>query len=557
MNELNLEILNLFQEKRYSELIFLIENLNENKNPKLLNILAVSRLLKEKNQQSFLKAISEFKKAYLLQRNENVGLESLTNFINASVDFYDYLVRQRIEDNKLNFNEIIKFFEDAKIEFGYRPQLFLSMARLYKRLNDLDKVLYFYNKLYEKNNLNFNSLSSWIFYNNYKKDWKQEQYLKFSKLLANYASSYETDKLVPIQNSGNSKTRLGFLSADIVKKHSVTYFLKTILTNYDKNKFEIYLYINEEYEDETTSEFKKLVDKCINIAKLNDVDAINKIRKDRIDVAFDLMGITASNRYTLFKNKLAKKQISWLGYCNTLGLNQIDYLIADPNLIYSSEEKLYSEKIIYLKNIWSCHSGFVFNRNETPSPMLRNNFITFGSFNNFSKINNNVVEVWANILKKIEGSQLILKSSQKKEIENLKTIFKKNNVLNSVLFLENTESFKEHLDLYDKIDIALDTFPYNGVTTSFEAIWKNVPVITMKGYNFNSRCGESINKNLGIEELIAKNEEDYMNISINLAFNKSKLNNIRKKIFNDALSSPLFNSELFCKNFFNAIDNLK
>ena len=129
----------------------------------------------------------------------------------------------------------------------------------------------------------------------------------------------------------------------------------------------------------------------------------------------------------------------------------------------------------------------------------------------------------------------------------------KNGVLDSVILHKRFEDKKDHLNLYNEVDIALDTFPYNGVTTSFEAIWMGVPVITMAGYNFNSRCGESINKNLNMEQLIAKNEDDYVSKAVSLSTDRDKFLNIRKSIFLDAIDSPLFNKKRFAENFFNSL----
>ena len=128
--------------------------------------------------------------------------------------------------------------------------------------------------------------------------------------------------------------------------------------------------------------------------------------------------------------------------------------------------------------------------------------------------------------------------------------------MKSVRFLAREEEFINHLNNYNLIDIALDTFPYNGVTTSFEAIWMGVPVLTMAGYNFNSRCGESINKNLNMEQLIAKNEEDYIQKLVNLTDNQNNYINLRKSIFLDAVKSPLFNSQDYSKSFFEALQRI-
>jgi len=269
------------------------------------------------------------------------------------------------------------------------------------------------------------------------------------------------------------------------------------------------------------------------------------------------MGATSSHRESLFKNRIAPTQINWIGYCNTMGLNNNDYILSDPNLIYKNEEQLYSEKIIYLPQIWNCHVGFTLERKEAPIPYKKKNYITFGSFNNFCKINDSVINTWSEILKKVKKSKLILKPSGRSHTLRLKKAFKENEVENSVIFYENIKSVNDHLKLYNEIDIALDTFPYNGVTTSFEAIWMGVPVLTMKGYNFNSRCGESINKNLDLSNLIAKDKDDYVNIALELSEDIDKLALLRKKIFKNALQSSLFNTKIFSKNFFEILNSLK
>jgi predicted O-linked N-acetylglucosamine transferase (SPINDLY family) len=232
----------------------------------------------------------------------------------------------------------------------------------------------------------------------------------------------------------------------------------------------------------------------------------------------------------------------------------MDYILSDQNLIYNSEKHLYKEKIIFLPQIWNCHSGLDIKRSFNPSPFIKNKYITLGSFNNFSKINDEVVLTWSKILKSLKNTKLILKPSLTREIDFLADKFRQQNVLGSIEFVSSKKDFKDHMNLYKEIDIALDTFPYNGVTTSFEAIWMNVPVLTMKGYNFNSRCGESINKNLGLDHLIAQNEEDYVSKLYELDQNKDKLLNIRKLLFENAISSPLFNTKSFSKDFFNALD---
>ena len=335
-------------------------------------------------------------------------------------------------------------------------------------------------------------------------------------------------------------------------------FLKTILENVNKDKFELILFSNCKInkEDGTSTDFKAYFDEWINIENLNDNEAINIIRKYKINIMIDLMGLSSTNRLCLFKNRLAPIQILWLGYNNTSGLNQMDYLIADPNLIKKNEVKFYSEKIIFLPNIWNCHAGFSILRKETPAPLIKNKHITFGSFNNANKISDETVSVWSKILQSTDNSRLILKSSHAYCDKSLRKKFEKNKVLNQITFLDRKNSFEEHIDEYKKIDLALDTFPYNGVTTSFEAIWMGVPLLTLKGFNPNSRAGESINKNLNMSYLIAHNKDEYVLRGVELSKNLEKVIEFRKNLFDKALGSNLFNSKKFSKEFYENLEKI-
>ena len=306
-----------------------------------------------------------------------------------------------------------------------------------------------------------------------------------------------------------------------------------------------------------SNEFINLVKKSINIGKLDNIKALNTIREFDLDIMIDLMGYTSMQRIELFKNRMAKKQVLWMGYCNTTGVKNMDYIMSDPNLIYKNEKNLYSEEIIYLPEIWNCHSGFNLKRVENPPPIIKNSFITFGSFNSLAKVNETVIDCWSNILKNIKKSKLIIKSSKEKNsLDRLKESFKKKGVLDSVIFYSKINLLEDHLKLYKKIDIALDTFPYNGVTTSFEAIWMGVPVITMAGYNFNSRCGESINKNLNMNFLIAKNNNEYISKAVELSSNLDKYLKLRKQVYEKSLKSPLFDAESYSKNFYKSLEEI-
>ena len=553
MNQNNKEYKKLFNEKKYSELIFLIQT-SKNENELLAgehNLLGVTRLLIQKNKENILLSLNNFENAYLKEKTTKIGLDGLKNYINLKVDLY------KISKSEIDVRKTLAYFHEAKEFWTYDKNLMLAIKRFYWCLNEVGKVQSVLSEMIKNQDHDSTTICSYIYSKGFDNDWSQENFFSFSKFLQDKTPTFKSDILIDFKSNKSNKLKLGFLSGDIRSNHSVTYFLKTVLLNYDKNNFEIYLYFNHANDDEITDEFRKLVFKSKNINGLNDIEAINFIRNDEIDIAFDLMGATSSHRESLFKNRIAPTQINWIGYCNTMGLSNNDYILADPNLIYKNEEHLYSEKIIYLPQIWNCHSGLRLERKEVPVPFIKKNYITFCSFNNFCKINDAVIDTWSEILKKVKNSKLVLKPSGRSHTLRLKKAFKKNGVENSVIFYENKKSVDDHLKLYNEIDIALDTFPYNGVTTSFEAIWMGVPVLTMKGYNFNSRCGESINNNMDLANLIAKNKNEYVNIALEMSENIDKLTLVRKKIFQNALQGPLFNVKNFSKNFFDIIDSLK
>jgi len=559
--EKKINLQKLFIEKKYEDIISIIENNipEKQKNAAIINLLGVCKLSKKKvNKEDLVSATNDFQKSYLKEKETKESLQGFKNFINASLRLFDFENSEKNHQNSIfYFENALNFFEQNKNYLGKEESILVLLTRVHKRLNNLDKVRFYLGELINNKFHSPQNICNYIYYNCFSKDWSQLEFLRYGKLLQQNLPIYPKNKFISSNYFKNKKIKIGFLSSDIINNHSVTYFLKTVINNYDKNNFQIYLYLNNKkiYHDETTQFFIDKVDNSHNISDLNDTDAINLIRNDKIDILIDLMGITSDSRLQIIKNRVASKQILWCGYCNTTGVDEMDFIIADKNLIYESEHNLYREKILYLPNIWNCHSGINFKRSFNEAPSTQNNNITFGSFNNFNKISDNVIKTWSEILKTVKNSKLILKSSSPTMTSSLLNKFEKENVLESIEFEPHVKNFDEHMRHYKKIDIALDTFPYNGVTTSFEAIWMGVPVLTMQGYNFNSRCGESINKNLNLNCLIAKDEQDYIFKAKEFS-NYDKLSKIRKKIFDDVFLSPLFDEKNFSKDFFNLLKSV-
>ena len=559
MSEKSTNFLKLFQEKKYSLIVSIIENnlSSEKKTSELLNLSGVCRMLLRKKSSDLLEpAINDFREAYLKETDQNKLIHPIKNFINSSIIFFDE-EHSRNEKlmNKNFFDETYKIYEQNKNLFEKNLELIKCILKVFRRTLDIKTYISYLDKFARlTSNLDLNVAN--IFFNNYLYNWSQIDYLENSKKINDKLTIYPKEKLFDLTASRKKKINLAFISSDIRAKHSVTYFLRSILINYDKTLFNIFIYHNHTSDDDTTKEFKKYVNKIIYIFKLKDVEVINTIRQDEIDVIVDLNGFSSDHRLNLFKNRLAPIQVSWCGYTNTTGLKEMDYLIVDKNLIMTKEENFYSEKLIYLSDIWNCHCGYEVERFKNESPSTKNNFITFGSFNNYNKINDSVIEVWSSILKKVKNSKLLLKSSMSTSQDIYKEKFKKNGVLDSITFESYNKEFVNHLEQYKQIDISLDTFPWNGVTTSFESIWMNVPVITMEGYNFSSRCGASINKNLKLLDLIGNSKDDYVSKAVGLAENSNKLEKIRSDLFDNVLNTPLFDKKKFSDQFFSSIKNI-
>ena len=554
IQNLEFELQNLFKEKKYSEIIFEItsKTKEEDRNAGLHVMLGISRMsLGKKDKDLVSLAVNDFKKGYLKEKESVNGLNALTNFVIASSILSDF------ENSIVDFDEIINFYQSSPKPFNDQRPINIAMSTVYSRLSDYKGMLFHLEKVIKSKNFISNDLCNYGYWRCFDKSWLQSDFFDYGKFVEKNLAEYPQNQIVKLTNTKNKKINLGILSADLKSGHSITFFLKTILSNHNKNEVEIYLFSNQIDIDSISNEISGLVHKIIDISRLNDLNALNKIRQFNLDIMIDVMGYTSRNRIGLFKNRIAKKQVLWMGYCNTTGLKNMDYIIADRNLIYENEKDLYSEQIIYMPEIWNTHCGFDFERIETPPPLIKNNYITFGSFNNPAKITKNVIDCWSNILKRVKGSKLIIKcSNDKKKFDRIESLMKEKGVLDSVIFHKRFEDKKDHLNLYNEIDIALDTFPYNGVTTSFEAIWMGVPVLTMAGYNFNSRCGESINKNLKMEQLIAKNEEEYVSKAVNLSSDRQKFMDLRKSIFQNAFKTPLFNQENFSKFFFKALEEI-
>ena len=542
----------LFKEKDYNKVILNIEqNIKINdRTPDLLNLCGVCRLLKKNNDKlDIISALNDFELYYIKSKKKFQKIEAVCNFITTCV-----VNSQKYIEIIPSFVKAKKLFEECISEFGYDEKLYIRGADLYKYTLDHSKNRTLLNELIKNKTKSKISACAYGYMSNYTYDWGLKEYYEYSKKFKNFFPKHPVQSINKINYSENKKVRIGFVSKDFISNHAITWFIKNTLLNFDKNKFETFGFSlsDEKFLEGSSLELKNNFDKWFNFSKFKNEEIMLKIQEQRIEILVDTGGLFHADRIEIFNTRVAPIQISWVGYLNTVGFSSIDYLVSDENLIKKNEEKSYSEKIIIMPKIWNSHSGFKFERRFVEAPIKKNKYITFGSFNNFLKISNEVVEAWSKILKDIDNSKLILKSSLNISKDFILQKFEKYGVHNSIIFYEKQET-EEHIKSYKNIDIALDTFPYNGGSTTFEALWAGVPVITMKGFNMMSRCGESILKNAKLDKLISANKDDYIKLSIYYANNTDKLIDLRVKIYNEILKTPLFDSKQFSKDFQNIL----
>ena len=546
------DLIRLFNNKQYETLIFEIESNFDNHeiNSQILLILGLSRMrYRGRNFKDVLLALQNFKKGYILDKKSKTGLECL--------NYYLYGMHEKAEqENSLTpdeYEEIKNFFFEAKLIFDYDEKLYHAMSLLSFKSTNVDFRQNILKKLIDKNCSREKSLIlfEYIYNNNYRYNWSQADFFNFSNKIKENLPIINLPKIEEIKKK---KIKIGFVSSNMAANHSVTYFIKDLLHHKNEN-FETHIFsdFDARKEDDTTKNIKAKVDSFHNISSKNNGEFASFLRSIGIDVLIDMNGYVGKGRVEIFNSRVCKIQISWLGYNNTIGLNHSDYLIADKNLIFEKEKDLYQEKIIYLDEIWSAHSGLNIERKYNQLPSQISDIFTLGSFNNYSKISDETVKVWSKILKKIDNSRLILKSSVSHSEIHFKELFENEGVLNKVILKNRSKNFADHINLYKDIDLCLDTFPYTGVTTTCEALWMNVPVISLAGFNFNSRCGESILINSDLKDLVAKNKDDYISKVVSLAKDTDKLKKIRKSIFDEILKTNTFNTKKFAANFWKSI----
>ena len=480
--------------------------------------------------------------------------------------------------NSLNRKKesIIYFNEAVKIKPKYLEAYF-SLGTVYREIKDFKLSKKYFLKAikidsnypYLKGALRFvkNNLCDW---EDYKKDLAElEIDIENNKkvvtpwqglsLFKSPITQFKNAKLF-IQNKklisnpitlGRKKINLAYFSANFCE-HAVSNQLSEILKLHDKEKFNIFGFYLDTKEDSRLLEVKNYFTKFFSISDKSN-DYILKLLNDLdVDIAIDLMGFTKNNRHEIFNKRCAPIQVSYLGFAGTTGLGNMDYLIADKNVITDENRKFYSEKIIYMPDSFMPNNQsqtISTKKNLKEDQGLPNDSIVYCCFNKHYKITPEIFDLWVNILNNVENSVLWLNSAEQQTKENIYKHSKKMGLNPGRIFFTNrSKNYSDYLSKHKLADIFLDTSPFSAHSTGCGSLIAGVPIITLAGKTYANNVCSSLLKAIDMDELVSKNIEEYKKKAIDLGNNAKKLLKIKEKIKNKNVEKNLFNSKIYTQN---------
>jgi len=363
----------------------------------------------------------------------------------------------------------------------------------------------------------------------------------FAEPLNGFIRPHDSDR------SPDRRLRIGYLSPNL-RTHVVGFFMEPILEHHDRGQFEIICYNDATQMDALAAKFKGQVNLWRDTAGMRDEQLAQLIRSDRIDILVDLTLHMRGCRLRVYAQKPAPVQITHLAYCGTSGLETMEWCITDPHMCVPGTEQYFTEKMLPLPECYWCYRPSASAPGVGPLPAARNGYITFGSLNTLAKVNNGVLKVWSRLLQSVPKSRLAVHVPGGAETRSVFDRFVRHGIPQDRLVMLPRRSRDEYLDLYNQIDVALDPFPYGGGTTTFDALWMGVPLVTLAGELPLARAGATILTNLAITDLIAQSPERYIEIAADLARNIDRLNGLRQTLRGRLRDSVLLNEPQYVRH---------
>ncbi len=396
--------------------------------------------------------------------------------------------------------------------------------------------------------------SSLVFFLNYQSCWDAQAILREHRQWAAQHAEPLRKFIEPHRNERSTARRLrvGYVSPDF-ETHPVAFFVEGLLANHAPAEVEVYCYADITNPDAITARLEKYAGKWRRITGMVDSRVAGLVREDGIDILVDLAGHTDRNRLLVFARKPAPVQVSWLGYPNTTGLETMDCRLtdafADPP---GTTENLHTERLIRLRGCAWCYRPPEDAPPVGAPPVLEAGRITFGCFNAMPKINGPLLELWSRILHSVPGSRLLLKNGALRDPsvqQRVRAVLEGTGIApERVELMGHVSGMANHLAAYGRVDIALDSHPYHGTTTTCESLWMGVPVIAQAGKTHVSRVGVSLLCNVGLPELVAASQEEYVRITTELAGDLTRLAQLRSTLRERMAQSPLMDAPRFARD---------
>nr|WP_316639898.1 tetratricopeptide repeat protein [uncultured Roseateles sp.] len=418
-----------------------------------------------------------------------------------------------------------------------------NLAYAYKEMGRFDDAAASYRAALALEPLNFEARSNLLFMLNYRPQQAGalDEARQFGLLAAQVAHPF-TSWLC--RREPDRRLRVGLVSADL-RKHPVGYFAQSVLAELGR-EVDLVVYANQATDDAVSMAIRSHCQHWRAVRALSDEALAQQIHADAIDVLIDLAGHTAHNRLPVFAWKPAPVQLSWLGYCASTGLDAIDAFVGDPWITPPGAEAEFVEPVLRLPETFLCFTPPALDIAVGPLPALTQGAITFGCFNKPLKMNEAVVALWARVLLALPGSRLLLKCARQ---DALHERFARHGIAPERLLLEGASPRAEYLAAYNRVDIALDPFPYPGGTTSVEGLWMGVPVLSLRGATALSRQGESLLQNLDLPDWVAADGDDYLARAVAHAGDPQALAALRAGLRERLLRSPLCDAPRFAGHF--------
>lgn len=382
---------------------------------------------------------------------------------------------------------------------------------------------------------------------------------QYGRILSALPGQVKTDW--PNTREPERRLRTGVVSCDLWE-HSVAYFIRPILEQRDRTQFETFVYSTGPMADGMTRRLMAAADVWRDLKGANDQQLLQQIRGDGVDILLELSGQTQGSRLAALRLRGAPIQVTYIGYPNTTGVPAIDYRLVDAitDPPGGASESIATEKLVRLPGCFLCYAPPEDAPPVGPPPSEASGFVTFGSFNSVKKLTAGTISLWAGLLREAPRSRLVVKSNYLDTAgaqEHLRGLLAREGIAEERFdLLDRLESKREHFEAYGGIDIALDTTPYNGTTTTCEALWMGVPVVSLTTALHAGRVGLSLLTAVGLAELAAESAEEFRRIGVSLASDPARLAGLRRSMRERVAKSPLCDAPAFARRFEGALRDL-